>query len=408
MKNASNRKFEMIVFSDEWEGLPFSCKHLLRDFLPEVPLTWVETIGLRAPSFSAYDLRRAVDKAVSWLHKPKSRPAQEKNLAIINPIQIPYNQIRWVRNLNKSLMVRSLNPFLSAHPGLRKVVLTTWPFMGNIIGSLGESLSIYYRVDDFSEFPCVDKIRIASFEKELIGKADVIIASADKLAQDIDKNGKVVECIPHGVDYAHFNENGKTGGEMSPVRAIPGPRIGFFGSINSWVDLDLLKIVADDHPEWSFILIGPSQLPESSLPKGNNIHFLGKVDYEELPSYAQYFDVALIPFKVNALTMGVNPLKMMEYFALGLPVVSTPIPEVLKYGEVLRVASDPKAFGEAIRASLIEDGEHARFLRRDVAKRHSWREKSGYLKNLIEECLERKCKSGGFLSSELRPTCDSN
>ena len=391
MQGSKNGKFEVIAFSDEWDGLPFSCKHLLKDFLPDIPLIWVETIGLRAPSFNGYDLRRAVDKITSWIQRPESKAATEKNLTITNPIQVPYNQIGWVRNFNKRLVIRALKPLLGAHPDLKKVVLTTWPFMGHIIGSLGESLSIYYRVDDFSEFPCVDKKRIASFEKELVGKVDVIIASAAKLAEDVQGKGRIVECIPHGVDYEHFNGKPRRNvAERSPVDAIPGPRIGFFGSINSWVDLDLLRTVAEDHPEWSFVFIGPSQLPASSLPKGSNIHFLGKVPYEELPFHARCFDVGLIPFKVNALTMAVNPLKMMEYFAMGLPVVSTPIPEVAKYKEVVKLADDPRSFGEAIRASLVEDGKDALSARKNLAKRHSWQEKSSHLRKLIEECLTRK------------------
>ncbi|PQP33882.1 glycosyltransferase family 1 protein, partial [Desulfobacteraceae bacterium SEEP-SAG9] len=129
---------------------------------------------------------------------------------------------------------------------------------------------------------------------------------------------------------------------------IDGPLIGFFGLLNSWIDFDLIYNIALEHPEWNLILIGPSQLSIDILPKRKNIHYLGPIDYEELPNYARCFDVALIPFKINELTVSVNPLKLMEYFSLGLPVVSTPLPEVVKHKENVAIASDPATFSKAI------------------------------------------------------------
>ena len=93
--------------------------------------------------------------------------------------------------------------------------------------------------------------------------------------------------------------------------------VGFFGLLNSWLDLEVIRDSALLNPEMSYIIIGPSQLPDSQLPKAPNLHYLGAVPYEKLPEYAVFFDVALIPFKINDLTIAVNPLKLMEYFALG-------------------------------------------------------------------------------------------
>lgn len=383
--------YEIIVFSEEWNGLPFSCKHLLRNFLPDIPLIWVETIGLRAPTFSAYDLSRVTNKVINWFcHPSRENGSEVDNLVVMDPIQIPYNQVALVRNFNKWILGKKLKSLLDARSCRDKVVITTWPFTGNLVGYFGERLNIYYRVDDFSEFPGVDKKRIACLEKELIEKVDIVIASAQNLMKGIHIDGKPVKYIPHGVDYEHFSPKRNDSSKRLPIQEIPTPRIGFFGLINSWVDLDLLGFVAAHHPQWSFIFIGPSQLPMSSLPKGNNIYYLGKIPYEMLPLHAQYFDVGLIPFKVNALTEAVNPLKMMEYFSMGLPVVSTPIPEVLKYKDLVKIASDPKSFGVAIEAAFKQDSERSRRCRKNLAKRHSWKEKSVYLKRLIEEALEQK------------------
>ena len=96
-------KIELVVFTDDWHGLPFSCKHLLRHFLPEIPLIWVETIGLRSPEFTLYDLRRSFSKIKGWI-KPAhvDHTPLPENLSILDPLQIPYNQYRIVRKFNMS------------------------------------------------------------------------------------------------------------------------------------------------------------------------------------------------------------------------------------------------------------------------------------------------------------------
>jgi glycosyltransferase involved in cell wall biosynthesis len=386
----TQRNYEIIVFSDDWNGLPFSCKHLLRHFLPDVRLIWVETIGLRSPKLNLYDINRSITKITGWLSKSQSsQDSLPENLNILDPFQIPYNQLGIVRNFNKQMVIRTLKPFNPRYSNRERVLITTWPFTGNIVGSLGERLSIYYRVDDFSEFPGVRKDFIRQLENELIEKVDMVVASAENLAQ-VGAEGKTTKYLPHGADFQHFTSVLKESNSPALLKNIPGTRIGFFGLLNSWLDFDLLAQVAKDHPRWSFVFLGPLQISPTALPNAPNFHFLGPVPYDELPAHACHFDVALIPFKINALTISVNPLKLMEYFSLGLPVVSTPLPEVVKYKDSVFIASDPRTFGDAIEKALIEDDEKARVSRQEIAKSHSWLEKSLELKKWIEEALEKK------------------
>ena len=387
-KKIAQTNYEIIVFSDEWDGLPFSCKHLLRHFLPDVPLIWIETIGLRSPKLNLYDINRAIEKIIGWLSKTQIRQrVLPKNLYILDPFQMPYNQVGIVRKFNKQIVVRTLKRFHHGRSKRERVLITTWPFIGNIVGSLDERLSIYYRIDDFSEFPGVRKHFVRQLENELIEKVDMVVASAENLAQ-LGTNGKPAKYLPHGVDFQHFAAVAKESNEQAALQNIPAPRIGFFGLLNLWIDLDLLYQVAIDHPEWSFILIGPSQLSPALVPKAPNIHFLGPVSYDELPMHARHFDVALIPFKINPLTVSVNPLKLMEYLSLGLPVISTPLPEVTKYKDHVLIASNPKTFGDAIQKALGETDQNARISRQRIAKSQSWSEKSLELRSWIEAALE--------------------
>jgi glycosyltransferase involved in cell wall biosynthesis len=390
VKKSRKPEYELVVFSDEWNGLPFSCKHILRHFLPEVPLVWIQTIGLRSPKMTLFDITRATRKLATWITKNEARKdSVSENLFILDPLQIPYNQVKFVREINKRLVIRTLNKFNRNRPLYQRVVITTWPFVGNLIGSLREVISIYYRVDDFSEYPGVNKNYIICCERELMEKVDLVAASARNLMPDSVK-GRTVKYLPHGVEYDHFALKTKGASEELPIKKVPRPRIGFLGFINSWVDLELVSATAVEYPNWSFVFIGPSQVPTSSLPKAKNIHFLGPISYDEVPLYAGHFDVGLIPFKTNTLTKSVNPLKLMEYFAMGLPVVSTPLPEVIKYQDHAMIASNPKSFGAAIRTALDHDSDEKRRSRQKLAKTHSWKSRSDQLREWIDEILESR------------------
>jgi glycosyltransferase involved in cell wall biosynthesis len=389
MNRESEGQYEVIVFSDDWFGLPFSCKHLLKHFLPEIPLVWVETIGLRSPAFNVYDFKRTLQKISGWF-SPATIPEHSLpgNLTIIDPFQIPYNQFDVVRRINMLHMINCINKLAKKESKKYRVMLTTWPFLGSLIGHLGEHLSVYYRVDDFSEFPGVRKDLILSLEEEIINKSDMIIGSAESLVDFGDEN-KVSRYLPHGVDYEHFAAP-RQERPVDEYLNISSPRIGFFGLLNSWLDLELVWKVAQRRQDWSFVFLGPSQLPENDLPKSNNIHYWGAVEYEKLPTYASLFDCALIPFKINKLTVAVNPLKLMEYLALGLPVISTPLPEVRKHEKHVYIAADPVSFENAIHKALAENNKIKELERKKIAQNHSWNAHSTKLRCWIEEALEKK------------------
>jgi glycosyltransferase involved in cell wall biosynthesis len=159
--------------------------------------------------------------------------------------------------------------------------------------------------------------------------------------------------VPHGVDYEHFS---KALRDDLPVpddmKDIPHPILGFFGLIRDWVDLDLLAEVARARPAWHLVLLGDSTVDLSPYRNLPNMHFLGRKSYADLPAYCKGFDIGLIPFKVNELTRAVNPIKLREYLAAGLPVVSTPLPEVMAYDGPVRVGDSAESFVDIIGKAL--------------------------------------------------------
>jgi hypothetical protein len=151
--------------------------------------------------------------------------------------------------------------------------------------------------------------------------------------------------VTHGVDLDHFRKacdpNTPTAEEMKSFRH---PVIGFFGLIADWIDLDLIRFLAASRPQWDVVLIGKIVTDTRILENLPNIHMIGRKPYQALPNYAKAFDIAMVPFAMNELTLAANPLKMREYLAAGLPVVATALPEAEKMKAVLEVGRDKAEF----------------------------------------------------------------
>ena len=136
---------------------------------------------------------------------------------------------------------------------------------------------------------------------------------------------------------------------------LPRPVIGFFGLLAEWVDQSAFEACARAHPQGSVVLLGKvaPDVNLASLRSLPNIHLLGRKKYEDLPRYCRGFDVAIMPFKLNELTLSANPLKVREYLAAGLPCVASDLPEVSKIG-LCKIARSPEDFVRKVDECLAE------------------------------------------------------
>lgn len=212
---------------------------------------------------------------------------------------------------------------------------------------------------DLVVYDCMDELAnfafapadIAAREAALMARADIVLCGGKSLYEVRSHRHHNIHCVPSGVDVAHFARG--TDGHPDPAdqAALPRPRLGFYGVIDERMDLALLAAVAAARPEWQFVMVGPVvKIAAADLPRAANIHWLGRKDYAELPAYAAGWDIALMPFALNASTEFISPTKTPEYMASGLPVVSTPVRDVVSvYGRLgaIRIAADAPAFIEA-------------------------------------------------------------
>lgn len=382
---------DIIVFSDEWGRHPSSCQHLIRQLLDTNQVLWINTIGMRSPQLSFYDIKRCFEVIVGWASKaPVKKKQFHKNLTVLSPIIIPFNKFPFIRWINKISIRRSIKLKMKEIGMVNPVVMSTFPCTCDYVGLFEECLNIYYCVDDFVNWPGVDTHLIRLMEDELIKKSDLVIATAESLCHSKERDGRRPILLAHGVEFDHFNSAAGVMQRPAELREIPNPIIGFFGALSAWLDFDLIIHLARARPNLSFVFIGPADTDISALSGIKNIHLIGKIAYEQLPLYAACFDVGIIPFQITELTKGVNPLKLFEYLSLGLPVISSYMPEVAKYEDFVTLCHDHQDFLESIDLALGQGSLSRRHERIELARKHSWHSVAERFSNLAIEVESKK------------------
>lgn len=252
-----------------------------------------------------------------------------------------------------------LNEFLAQH---RIVSFVAWyytPMALLFSNHLTPSLTVYDCMDELSAFWGAPP-QLLEQEKLLMQQAGVVFTGGYSLYEAKQKRHAKAFAFPSSIDFSHFSTARHPQPDPADQRSLPNPRIGFSGVIDERFDYQLLGEVARRRPDWQFVLIGPVvKIDPALLPKGDNIHYLGMKAYKELPAYFSNWDVAMLPFALNESTRFISPTKTPEYLAAGLPVVSTPIRDVVRtYGteDFVQIADSPDSFVKAVELALT--GKH--------------------------------------------------
>ncbi|WP_224362241.1 spore coat polysaccharide biosynthesis glycosyltransferase ExoP [Hyalangium versicolor] len=344
---------DLVVFSNDWDGDPLSKVHIMRILSRENRVLWVNSIGNRAPKANTHDLQRIWRKLSSFTEGIRE---VEPNLFVLAPLAIPFYGSEVVRTTNRELLRLQVKRAMKQLHFKRPISWSFLPASAPVSGTLGEEFVVYHCVDEFSAFSDTNGKHIAELEERLLRKADLVITSAERLRENKAKVNPNTVLVRHGVDYQHFVKACDAATEIpEDIAKLPKPIIGFFGLMADWVDQEAMIATAKAHPEGSVVVIGKvaPDCDVSAMKAVPNIHFLGRKPYASLPGYCRAFDVALMPFKVNELTLNANPLKVREYLAAGLPVVSTDIPEVRKVG-LCKLATSTEDFVAKVDECLAE------------------------------------------------------
>jgi glycosyltransferase involved in cell wall biosynthesis len=199
--------------------------------------------------------------------------------------------------------------------------------------------------------------------------------------------------LPQGVNYTHFATARPCPADLLD---LPRPIVGFAGGVGPGVDVPTIHAIAQAIPSGSVVLVGPVTLPPDLL-RGPNIHVLGARPYIDLPAYVQAFDVGIIPYVDNEWMRAVDPLKLLEYLAAGVPVVSSPLPEVAKYADAVITAPLGADFAAAVMANLASSGSARGAQAQAIASGHSWEHRAERFLEIVDE-VTAAVASGGSRS----------
>ena len=279
----------------------------------------------------------------------------ENDLWVYTPLALPFPHSAAARTVNRQVLRATIRG-LRLRLGIKDFQLWTFlPNVGDYVGTLGESSSVYYCVDEWSMFGYLDRAQTVAAERTLLEKVDAVFAINAALATAKRAVNPNTFEAPHGVDHAAFAK-ALAAETIVPadLLALPHPRLGFYGTLRDWIDFDLLAHVARARPTWQLALIGQELCDTSKLRSLPNVHLLGQKPHHELPAYCKGFDVGIIPYRIDERMQFVNPLKLREYLSAGLPVVSTPVPEVQRFPGLARIAATPDDFIIAVEAALAD------------------------------------------------------
>jgi len=379
----------IVAFAKDWHEDPTSNHHVLRELAKTRRVLWLNSLATRTPKLSSgRDLGKIRRKLAEFAQGPQN---VENDLWVTTPLVLPLPHSTVARAINRQILRGTIRA-LRARLGIRNFHLWTFlPNTADYVGTLGEDLSVYYCVDEWSMFSYIDRNATVQAEYKLLERVDAVFAINHALADAKRAVCRDTFVSPHGVDHALFASALDDATVVPPdLAALPHPCIGFYGTLRDWVDFELIAHIARSRPQWSIALIGQQLGDLSAIRDIPNIHLLGQRPHAKLPAYCKGFDVGIIPYRIDERMAFVNPLKLREYLSAGLPVVSTAVPEVQRYAHLCRIASTPDEFVTAIAQALHETSPRARGRRSAAMKNETWSARVAEVARVIDEVGQRK------------------
>lgn len=250
----------------------------------------------------------------------------------------------------------------------------TNPVMSGLLDIVEHRCAVFRIADDLSAFKNIPAT-IRKQEELLVERADVVFVTAktilDRFASGA--SGKI-HYLPNGVDFAFFH--GADRALPEAYNDIPSPRAVYVGAISDWFNLEMVRRAAEQSKDISFVLIGEPRIDLSKLSAMKNIFILGGKAYGDIPAYLKNADVGMIPFKKSALVQSINPIKLYEYMACGLPVVASRWKTLEDANSPALLADSPEEFAGLIRTAVERTNDKKEFI--NFARKNSWADRFNY------------------------------
>jgi hypothetical protein len=385
----------LVVFSDDWGRHPSSCQHLVRNLLNRYPVLWVNTIGTRAPRFDAQTMNRVTEKLRQWssarlsnVHKSDTSRAlhaddvtqTHPHLTVINPKMWPWFGSGRDRRLNRWLLSKQLSSLIAQLP--QPVVgLTTLPITADLPDALPVDRWVYYCVDDFSQWPGLDRDTLRRMDLAMIQRADFLVAVSETLQTMLAAEGRSASLLTHGVDVDFWNSTSASSVKILESR---GPNVVFWGVIDQRMDSATVRQLSHDLTDGTIVLIGPRQDPDPEILALPNVRTLPAQPLASLPAIAREADVLIMPYADLPVTRAMQPLKLKEYLATGKPVVVNRLPSTSAWSDCLDVAASPEHFSQLVRDRIVNGIAGSQASARSRLQQESWKSKAEVLEHVLK------------------------
>lgn len=263
------------------------------------------------------------------------------------------------------------------------------------LDSLPHDLVVYDVMDQLANFKGAAK-DLPQREARLLQYADVVFTGGRSIYEARLGRHTNLHLFASGVDPAHFAQALAPQTPVAPeIVGCGHPVLGYYGVIDERTDIDLLRQVATERPDWSIVMVGPvAKIDVNALPLLPNIHYVGQQPYSRLPNFLKGFDVCLMPFAMNEATRYISPTKTLEYMAAHKPIVSTPVPDVVaNWGHAVYIADDAAGVIRAVDeiGAESEAARAARLAAYDaIVDRNTWDTIAAEMRRLIEEAFEQR------------------
>ena len=297
--------------------------------------------------------------------------------------------------INLDLYRKYINQYFKNIPNKYLMIYSTNNIKDNIINNYTDNgfKIIYEYIDDIDEELSgkrTAKKLLKNYYNIINNDNSYIVCTATNLYNNVLKDNKdaKVRLITNGCDYDHFKKRKhNVPDNLKQIMKSHKPIIGYYGALASWFDYELIKKISNTN-KYEVVLIGikyDETLDKSDILKLDNVHYLGKVAYDELPAYSSFFDVSIIPFIINDITLSTSPVKVFEYMASEKPIVTTDLPECRKYKSILTSKDHQEFINNLDKAiKLIEDEKYMQTLR-DDALNNTWESKCNEMISFVNE-----------------------
>jgi glycosyltransferase involved in cell wall biosynthesis len=365
-----------------------------------LPVLFVNSVGSRMPSLKegAQSLRRIVMKVRS-VARPLSRPSA--SFSVASPLSFPLWQRPFFAKVNVAFLSVQIRKAIRLVGLKYPLVWVACPPAFEVVKRLADdSFVVYQRTDKFEEYCERTRKYIAAADHWLARRADLVLYASTALYEEERHSNPHSMLVGHGVELARFNPTiALEAGMPHDLAHIRRPIVGFFGEISDdKVDMGCVAAIARALPDVSFVLVGRYIADPTPIRGMSNVHFLGMKPYKEVARYGVQFDVAIMPWKRSPFVHYINPIKLKEYLALGLPVVSSDFPEALLYQDVVFIAHNNEDFIRGIRDALAGRAVGSTEGRRARAGSDTWDQVAARIAEAIRK-LERRRSNGQVLQS---------